>query len=346
MTFVRNAWYVAGWSHEFETGLFSRTILGEAIAFFRKSDNSWAAISNRCPHRFAPLDKGKVINGNLRCGYHGLQFDEHGACVHNPIGNGNIPRTKKLQLRAYPVIEKYKLIWVWTGAKELANPSLIPDYSIHVDSEWVHAGGGYLHCNANYLLVVDNLMDLSHVAFLHPQLGTEEMSKGTLDVSMRDDATIQSKFFMSGIESPSFFEPHYKTGSKIDHWLDMRWNAPSNMLLNFGATEVGKSRHEGVQGLASHILTPETETTAHYFFGANRPLADGAEEVVATDHEAQKIVFSTEDKPMFEACQELMGTTDLWSLNPLLLSSDAAAVRARRVVDRIIRQENEATQTS
>ncbi|MBL4801904.1 MAG: aromatic ring-hydroxylating dioxygenase subunit alpha [Emcibacter sp.] len=336
MSFVKNAWYVAGWAPSEDVRLFSRTILGKSIVFFRKTNDQWSAIENVCPHRFAPLDKGKVVGDTLQCGYHGLRFDEHGICVHNPIGNGRIPKAAKVD--SYPVIEKYKLIWVWTGDKEAADPAKIPDYSILEDEGWVHATGGYLHCNANYQLLIDNLLDLSHVAFLHPLLGNEGMSGGKLDLQ-ETDTTIQSNFFMAEIDSPPFYAPRYKEGSKVDNWLNMKWHAPSSLLLDFGVTDVGKSRDVGLQGIATHILTPETDGTVHYFYSVGWPTEEDAAANVEQHHEMQGKIFSTEDKPMLEECQKNMGTTDLWDLNPVLLSGDAAAVRARRFIGRMLAQE-------
>lgn len=338
MTFIRNTWYVAGWVPDPSVSMFSRTIVSDRIVFFRKSADAWAAITNRCPHRFAPLDKGKVIEGQLQCGYHGLRFDEKGHCVHNPIGNGVVPRAARV--RAYAVVERHKLLWVWPGDANEADPALIPDYSILDNPEWAHATGGYIHCEANYQLLVDNLLDLSHVAFLHPLFGTESMSRGKPQVS-EHGSTIQSNFWMSEIASPPFFEPRFRTGSAIDHWLDMRWSAPSNLLLDFGATDVGQPRAEGIHGWASHILTPETETSVHYFFSMSRPKGPGAEAAAAAGHDAQKSVFFTEDKPMVEACQQAMGSQEFWSLRPVLLAGDSAAVRARREIERLIQKESQ-----
>jgi vanillate O-demethylase monooxygenase subunit len=230
------------------------------------------------------------------------------------------------------------MIWIWMGDAGLADTDLIPDYSILSDPDWVHATSGYIRCAANYQLVIDNLLDLSHVAFLHPLLGSESMSNGKLSVK-EHGTTIQSDFWMSAIEAPPFFEPRFKAGSSIDHWLDMRWHAPSSLLLDFGATVVGAAREEGFQGWASHILTPESETTVHYFFSIGRLDGPGAASAAAKDHEAQRAIFSNEDKPMLEACQQLMGTTDLFSLKPVFLGGDAAAVRARRMIERLLAAE-------
>ena len=114
-TYLRNAWYVAAWSDNLADGqLLSRTILKEPIVLFRKSDGHIAALQDRCPHRFAPLHMGKIVGGDrVQCPYHGLEFDSSGSCVLNPHGTKNIP--PRARVRSYPVTEKHKAIWIWTG---------------------------------------------------------------------------------------------------------------------------------------------------------------------------------------------------------------------------------------
>src|SRR5437868_583263 len=105
MPFLKNAWYMAGWAHEFtKAALLPRTVLGEPVVFFRKSDGAIAALADTCPHRLAPLHLGAVNKDRVRCGYHGLEFDASGACVHNPHGNGAIPAAARVA--AFPVHEQ------------------------------------------------------------------------------------------------------------------------------------------------------------------------------------------------------------------------------------------------
>ena len=91
-TYLRNAWYVAAWSDDLLDGqLLPRTIMKEPIVLYRKSDGKVVALEDRCPHRFAPLHMGKIVNGDcVQCPYHGLEFDASGACVLNPHGAKNI----------------------------------------------------------------------------------------------------------------------------------------------------------------------------------------------------------------------------------------------------------------
>src|SRR4051812_26504091 len=122
--FLRNAWYMAGWAGELGREPLARRLVGEAIVLYRKENGDPVALQDRCPHRFAPLSRGKLHQDTIECGYHGLRFDAAGQCVLNPHGNCHIPQGAKV--RSYPLVEKNTLAWIWMGTPELADPSLIP----------------------------------------------------------------------------------------------------------------------------------------------------------------------------------------------------------------------------
>jgi phenylpropionate dioxygenase-like ring-hydroxylating dioxygenase large terminal subunit len=74
----KNCWYVAAHAHEITDALFARTLLNQAVIFWRTADGQVAALEDRCPHRLVPLSTGKTVNGVVECGYHGLRFDLSG----------------------------------------------------------------------------------------------------------------------------------------------------------------------------------------------------------------------------------------------------------------------------
>ena len=330
--FVRNSWYVAGWLPEPGHNLFSRTILGESIVFFRQENGAWAGIGNRCPHRFAPLDKGRIVGNALQCGYHGLRFNGAGECVHNSIGKGHVPRAAKV--KSYPVVQRHGMLWVWCGEHELASADLIPDFSVLEDPAWAAATGGYIRIQADYQLVVDNLMDLTHVAFLHPMFGQEDMTSPIIDLKEKD-REITANYWMANIGTPKAWSELFAPATHIDHWLDMRFFAPSNLLLNVGGTHLGAQREAGVNLFAVHLLTPETSTSVHYFYGAASPLSAGGMAAAQGTLAGQHRAFHDEDGPMLEGCQRMMDGHPFWELKPVLLGADAGAVRARRLIDRL-----------
>ncbi len=165
MKFVRNSWYVAGWSHDFAQGLIPLEIIGQRLVLFRDTKNRLSALEDRCPHRLLPLSKGKQIGDTIQCGYHGMTFDGTGACVRVP-GQDNTP--ERANVRAFPVEERHGIVWIWMGDPALADATGIFDIPEMSDPAWHLHHGGHLHVKAHYLNVAENLVDPAHVSFVHP----------------------------------------------------------------------------------------------------------------------------------------------------------------------------------
>lgn len=164
MAFIRNLWYVAAWTSELEQGkVIGRTIIGDPVALFRKTDGSPVAIVDRCSHRHAALSLGRVEGDEIRCMYHGLKFSADGKCTHIPGTDKFPPNT---DVHVYPVIERDGWLWVWMGDPDRADPALItsawglenPSYELRT---------GALDYDAHYELINDNLCDLSHLDYTH-----------------------------------------------------------------------------------------------------------------------------------------------------------------------------------
>jgi phenylpropionate dioxygenase-like ring-hydroxylating dioxygenase large terminal subunit len=346
MRALTNAWYMAGWSTEVPAEvLVERTIIGRSLVLFRDSAGRVCALNNRCPHRFAPLHLGKYLgNGVIRCGYHGLEFNGLGQCVGNPHSGGRALGAAEVQ--TFATQERNGIIWIWLGNRESSNPDLIPDFST-IDPERCYTATQFLTVNANYTLASDNILDLSHIQFLHPDsLGSSAVANADVEV-LEVGNTVFSKRFVEGEVLPSFVEatfaiPH---GAKADRWLDVRWDAPASLLLTVTVALSGAPREQGRTVVAAHIFTPVTDSVSQYrflsaFSRADYP--DGAEQ--AKRHAAGLVKpFATEDLPMLEAQQRVIGSSDFWSLKPVLLRGDTAAVKARRALDKLIKAEHTAT---
>ena len=162
--FLRNYWYVAASDHDVQRQPLGRIILGEPIVFYRLEDGTPVALEDRCAHRHLPLSMGKLVGDTLQCHYHGLRYDKTGTCVRVP-GQDMIPRSARV--KSYPVVERYHWLWIWMGDPALADPDKIPDFHWFDDPENWGAKGQYLHVKANWQLIVDNLLDLTHLAFVH-----------------------------------------------------------------------------------------------------------------------------------------------------------------------------------
>jgi vanillate O-demethylase monooxygenase subunit len=342
MPYLRNAWTVAAWNHELVPGeLLARTLLDEPLVLYRDASGAPRALTDRCPHRFAPLSMGKLCDGgaSVECPYHGLRFDGGGACMHNPHGDGKIPQAAKV--RSHPVVERWSAVWIWLGDAQRADPGQIPALPFNDPEHWA-VGTGSMTIDAPYELEIDNILDLSHIEFMHPLFSSEAVRRGKLEC-VQDGQTVWSKRFMpNDTQVPDFLRQafHVPTGP-IDRWLHVRWDAPATMALWAGGVASGAPMEQGIVAPQAHCFTPECAGRTHYFYSIAFPRAMGpmAETLAAEGVAALKGPFEHEDKPVVEAVGRRMAGADLFALKPVLLPGDAAAVRARRLLQALIDQE-------
>lgn len=110
-TSLTNRWHVIAWDYGIEHEPFPRAVWGEAIVLYRRPDRGLVALEDCCPHRLLPLSKGRVKGELIVCGYHGIELNGSGECVHMP----NMERVPaSVQFNAYPVVERHRFVWVWT----------------------------------------------------------------------------------------------------------------------------------------------------------------------------------------------------------------------------------------
>ncbi len=345
MTFLRNTWYVAMWAEDLEPGqLTSRTICDEPIAVFRKSDGTPAAIADQCAHRFAPLSKGKVCGDKVECAYHGLQFNENGQCVTNPHGTGRIPVA--LHIRAYPVVEKHTMLWIWMGDAP-SDPESIPDFShLDEDAPGVVSKRDWMDIDVDYRLMADNLLDLSHVNYLHDGLlGNSELMDAEVDIRQDGDTLYVTRTSKS-VTPPLLLDLMYRNnGEAVDLWAEMRWDAPGCLRNHAGVTQPGETREQGMIIIGSHLLTPISATRMRYHIAAvqlgDAPVGTTDSEVAERLSVLRRFAFDEQDRPMVEAQQhayDRAGGPD--KIHPVMLSIDVGPLRARRILDRQIADES------
>jgi vanillate O-demethylase monooxygenase subunit len=277
---------------------------------------------------------GRLVGDTVACGYHGLRFDAHGACVENPHGEGRIPASAKVP--SYPLIERDGLIWIWMGEHEAGDPSALPDFA-HLTSPRLKTIGDRMIQQCNYALLVDNLMDLSHVHYLHaPYQSVADFLQAPHEVTC-DGTRLNSLRSLSETSAPMSFRPFLEQpDAPVDYWLNIGWRAPGVCQLVVGVVPVGRPREAALRRIGTHVATPETATTTHYFYASSRNYRLHDAEADEETRQWQQVGFHEQDKPMLEAVQRMMGTTDLDALKPVLLPSDAAAVRVRRLMQSLI----------
>ncbi len=343
MNYVLNTWYVAAWADEVKPGeLFHRTYLEEPVLIYRLEDNTPVAMSNRCPHRFAPLHLGKLVGETVECPYHALAFASDGHCVHNPHGAGVVPSAARVP--TFPLVEKHDILWIWMGDPALADADEIVDYSYMTDHVNWAIITGYMNLKANYEIVIDNLTDLSHAPIIHPILEHREVTKGKFKF-VREGRTGKTFNWVPGTIPPPFFEMLPQTealkdeNGLVDHWQDMEYAPPGCMNTLYGVTRRGAPREEGLMTLNPNLVTPETMTTTHYFYAGVRNFGRGDEKMSQTFRVAYAAAFENEDRPMVEGVQAMMGSRTLDEMKPILLPNDGCSVHARRVMQRLRDQE-------
>lgn len=336
--FLSNVWYMAGWSGEFGDSLIRRRICGRPVVLFRKANGDVAALVDRCPHRFAPLSAGSRIGDTIRCGYHGLEFDAAGSCVHNPFGE-TIPKGARVD--TFPLVERDGIVWIWMGDPDLADPAGVSDFSM-LSRPCGPPLSGYTLMRAGYEYGTDNLMDLSHIEFVHKGsfAGAGVIFAGKHEV-VEDGDMLHSNWWMPGVKAPSHTFGIYDPEMLTDHWLEMRWNAPANMYLQVGATPEGSPRGNGVIVHQAHILTPETAGTTHYFWATTRPFDAIIPEADAAVMSLFQQAFDEEDKPIIEAAYANLEGADFWTNKPVFLGIDAGGTRTRRKIQQLKQREAE-----
>ncbi len=339
--FPKNTWYVAATSNEIDEKPLGRTVCNERIVFYRGLENKVAAVQDFCPHRGAPLSLGYVCEGKLVCGYHGLEMGCDGKVVHMP---GQRVRGFPA-IQAYPVVERYGFIWVWPGDAAQADEKLIPVLEWYDHPDWAY-GGGLYHIACDYRLMIDNLMDLTHETYVHAtSIGQKEIDETPCKTTVNGDEVVTSRF-MSGIEAPPFWKAALRGNNlpddqPVDRWQICRFSPPSHVMIEVGVALMGHGGYDAPNDKKAYsvvvdFITPETDTSIHYFWGMARKFNPKDKALTATIREGQGKIFA-EDLEMLERQQKNLLT---WPDRQLLmLNIDAGGVQSRKIIDRILAAE-------
>jgi phenylpropionate dioxygenase-like ring-hydroxylating dioxygenase large terminal subunit len=337
--FLRNHWYVAASGSDIGRKPFRRIIMNEPIVFYRTEDGTPIALEDRCPHRRLPLSMGKLIEGDiLQCHYHGLRFDRTGACVRVP-GQDMIPPGARV--KSYPVVERYKWLWIWMGDPALADPAKITDYHWLDDPDW-GAKPDYLHAQCNWQLVCDNLLDLTHLAFVHETtIGNMALVEHAAVRVQRTPGGVQVTRWIIDQPAPPAFVKIGKFTGNVDRWQIIDYLPPGFLRLDVGATPTGTGAPEGkrVNGIQMrnlNAITPETETTTHYFWAQAHDFEPRNADMTERVFQQIKTAF-LEDVSVFTMQQE---NIDLDPDAPQVdINADSGGIQARRIVDRLYQEE-------
>lgn len=331
--FLRDAWYVIAWDHEIPAdGLFARTVLNEPVLVYRTADGRMTALADRCCHRLAPLSAGRKEGDCVRCGYHGLKYGADGVCVEVP-GQDRVPSGARV--RRYPLMLKNRWVFVWMGEPARADPALLPDNFSCDHSDWRYLPG-YMHYDVPWLLIVDNLLDFSHLSYVHEKTfgGTLEIARVRPVISEIDDGLRIARHVRNVPPSPyyrssrSFEAPD----TPINRWIVYDFVLPATLLMHSGgrpAVDADDDMRRTVQLHSCQALTPETAGSTHYFFQEAHRADQGDEQTSQRIYDSLLIAFE-EDRQMITAQARNLALDPETPMLPLAM--DAALVRFRRML--------------
>jgi phenylpropionate dioxygenase-like ring-hydroxylating dioxygenase large terminal subunit len=343
--FLRNCWYVAAIDHELIDGkLLSRRLLGEHVLLYRGESGKVTALNDRCPHRGALLSRGRLEGDAVRCMYHGIKYDGSGKCVQIP-GQDMIP--PKLRVRSYPVVERTPFIWVWMGEAAKADPALIVDLPYLGDPAWKGIPA-YLHYDAGYLLIVDNLSDFSHLAFVHTKTlgGSEEyayVSKPTAIERLERGFRVERWHLNS--DAPPFHKKVIPDKNvKVDRRNIATMLVPGIFTMETLFAPVEQGAPQGnVAGARQYrncqFMTPETERSTHFFWSYLNNY-EGDDSTISRSLLNSLIEGFMEDKAIIERQQRTLEEDPSFQMLGIL--ADAPLAHFRRVLGKLIDAEQTA----
>lgn len=325
---IRNAWYVVATSAETTRIPLGREVMETSIVIFRSEAGTPIVLANRCCHRSFPLAHGTVEGDSLRCGYHGLRYDREGRCVEIPMQE-KIPPT--LRVRAYPAIERHPFIWVWFGDANAADPSLLPHPSWLGAPDW-DMYSGYLSIRGSYVHLHENLLDLSHLSFLHKTtFGTPEYATAPVNLAV-EGADIQVWRHVE-CELPDIYAvPLAWKGQRVLRSSGSQFVAPglhvnTGILKNPKVPAAASSEVPTIK--VAQLITPETKTRVHYWFAGCRNFARHRSEIDDFMRKAQFAAFA-EDQFALEQITRMHEVDTDTEFNEAFLATDGAGIAMRR----------------
>ncbi len=339
---LKNDWYVAAWSEELGEQPLARTIANEAVVIFRDAEGRACILEDRCVHRGVALSLGRLTPQGVQCGYHGMVFDGSGSCVHIP-GQDRIP--SRACVRRYAVEERDSIVWMWAGRAEEADASMIVPYPWHNDPMWP-TRKGLLHLNCSYEMLIDNIMDLTHLPFVHARTIGGGNAAEHMRALMKTEATPRGvkfvRWLLDSLPPPTYSKAVPFAGN-IDRWQEEELFTPGLIIQFTGGVDVAQKAHEGGSregGFAMrvmHGIVPETESSCHYFFSVSNGF--GQDNPVYTDLLYNQVEATLKEDIVF--CENQQALLDARPDAPFVdLRSDEARVIYHRHLAR--RQADEA----
>jgi vanillate O-demethylase monooxygenase subunit len=315
-----------------------RILLDEPVVLYRTGDGTAVALEDRCCHRHYPLSDGKVVGDELQCHYHGMRYTSDGRCTFAP---GTRQAPVHARVRAYPLVARHRWLWIWMGDPALADPDLIEDFHWLDDPAW-GADGRVYHVQSDYRLIIENLLDLTHLTYVHDTTIGNAATANAADVSAKQegDAVTVTRWMIDQPPPPTYQAAGNFTGN-VDRWQIIEYTPPAFLRLDVGATDTGTGAPEGqrIGGIRMrnlNAITPESATSCHYFWAQAQSFAP--DDAAKTEFIVGQVETAfLQDVDVFHKQQANIQTRpDAPRVN---IPGDAGGVMAIKVLERLIATE-------
>jgi phenylpropionate dioxygenase-like ring-hydroxylating dioxygenase large terminal subunit len=338
-------WYAAAWDREVGREPLARRIADTAVVFYRTVDGRVAALADACWHRLAPLSMGHLVGADeIRCRYHGIVYNSAGRCTSMPAQETINPSAMVL---SYPVVERHRFVWIWLGDPFAADPGAIPDMHQMEDAGWA-GDGETVELECNFALVLDNLMDTTHVEFLHTSsIGGQDVSSAEFSVT-RDGDTVTLSRWMLDVEPGPFLNAQMRTrfpgfDGTVDRWQIARYQFPATICIDVGVAEAGTGapagdRARGINGYVMNTITPVTETRCRYHWAWMRNYELHSQLLTTQIRDGMRNVFA-EDAAMLQAQQKVIDANPDYAFYNLNI--DAGGMWIRRILSSYLSAESQ-----
>lgn len=329
-----NCWWVAAFSDEVGEAPIGRWLLDTPVMLYRKTDGTPVALEDRCPHRAAPLSLGCRRGDAIECGYHGFTFDADGSCIRVPSMRV-VPAA--IRVAAYPVLESFPFVWVYLG-----DPAALPDVPAPPVLDWAEDAQfsvvhGRMDIAANYMLLKENVLDLTHFGFVHAATFGITDWVDPPEVTFTDETVTYAQSFAASPLPPLFAEAlGLPPGTAYDR---ENYGAFLSPALQVAAVDFAPPEGEnGPRGRfrISHATTPVDATHMHYFWVLGRDHGRSPE-LIEKLETVTKIGFA-EDERIIEAVQQVV-RRDRRPARETSVKADKAGIQARRIVARWLARE-------
>ena len=329
--YPRDQWWVAATADEVTRTPLQRWILDYPVVLYRKEDGGIVALDDRCPHRWAPLSKGWLEGDNIVCGYHGFRYGPTGRCVRVPTQSA-VPA--KAFVKSYPILERGPLVWIWTGDPQHAESALPTDIPWLHDEKW-RGTHGYMDIAANYMLLKENVLDLTHFGYVHRATFKILDWDRAPEVKVENNQVEFNLAFPPRPLAPIFAEI---TGFGAKPIARVNWGRYLSPALqhagqDFTDPEPAPGSRDKASFRVLHATTPVNPSRMHYFwfFAFDLPLTEAQIEKVR----ALTVVGFAEDDAMISAVQQMMELDPRGTDYPeIMVATDRSAVEARRALER------------